>query len=127
VSSLPRNVRLLVIPAVLFLAVSGVVFALAKAHPAQPGVPKLTGPGSSGIALGDPYRGATAFQQDCASCHGNEGKGGGIGPRLAGSGITVAAAKAQIDQGGGVMSPAIVTGRTEQDVLAYLAGIMAAH
>jgi mono/diheme cytochrome c family protein len=117
-------IRLVVIPAALFLVVSGSVYALAKAHPATPGVPKAAGPGDGQVVLGDPSRGATVFRQSCASCHGDAGEGGGVGPRLAGSGITVAAAKAQIDHGGGVMPAAIVTGRAEQDVLAYLAGVM---
>src|SRR5262245_44567668 len=118
VSSRRPLIRLVVIPAVLFLVVSGSVYALAKAHPATPGVPSATGR----VALGDASHGAALFRQSCASCHG-EGGTGGVGPRLVGSGITVAAAKAQIDQGGGVMPAAIVTGQAEQDVLAYLAVI----
>src|SRR5918911_1149613 len=86
-----RRVRLLVIPAVLF------------------------------VAVGDAYQGETVFQQTCAGCHGAGGKGGGIGPRLAGAAIPLAVAKAQIDNGGGAMPPRLVTGQKERDVLAYLA------
>jgi len=113
-------VRLLLIPAVLFVAVSGTVYAVAKAHPASPSVKASTGP----VSLGDPYRGETEFQKSCAGCHGEGGKGGGIGPTLAGSGIPLAAAKAQIENGGGTMPAGIVSGQAEADVLAYLEGIL---
>ena len=55
---------------------------------------------------------------------GTGGKGGGIGPRLVGLDITVAQAKAQIDNGGGVMPAGLVSGTKEEDVLAYLATIL---
>ena len=113
--------RLLVVPAVLFLAVAGTAFGLAKAHLAKPGNPKSSGR----VVLGDSYRGETVFQQTCAGCHGAGGKGGGIGPRLAGAAIPLAVAKAQIDNGGGAMPPRLVTGQKERDVLAYLATIFA--
>src|SRR5262245_36694452 len=114
-------VRLLLIPAVLFVAVSGTVYALAKAHPASPTVKASTEP----VSVGDPARGATEFQNSCAGCHGDAGEGGGSGPKLAGTGISLAAAKAQIDNGGGTMPAGIVSGQAEQDVLAYLQGILA--
>jgi hypothetical protein len=50
---------------------------------------------------------------------------GGVGPRLAGSHITIAVAKTQIDNGGGIMPPRLVTGQREDDVLGYLATIIA--
>src|SRR4051812_24042746 len=114
------RVRLVVIPLILFFGVSGLVYGLAKAHPARPDVKAASGPGGAKIKVGDPYRGATVFQQSCASCHGDDGAGGGIGPKLAQSGITVDEAKAQIDHGGGVMTAGIVSGKAEEDVLAYL-------
>jgi mono/diheme cytochrome c family protein len=109
--------------AVVFLAVSGAVFALAKLHLARPGVSK-TVPGQK-IALGDSSRGQTDFSQKCAACHGVDGKTGGIGPKLVGLPISIAVAKGQIDNGGGTMPPALVTGGQEQDVLAFLATILA--
>jgi len=114
-----RAIRLLVVPAVLFVAFSATAFALAKLHPAKPSL-SVSGP----VRVGDPYRGQTVFTQSCAGCHGQDGKGGGIGPRLAGSGISLAAAKAQIDNGGGAMPAGIVSGKQEEDVLAYLATIL---
>jgi mono/diheme cytochrome c family protein len=115
-----RRIRLVVIPAVLFVSFGGLAFGLAKAHLASPSAPKSGG----NVALGDPYRGETVFQQNCAACHGAGGAGGGIGPRLVGDKIPLAAAKAQIDNGGGAMPPSLVKGADETDVLAYLATIL---
>jgi mono/diheme cytochrome c family protein len=112
-------VRLLVVPALLLVGVAAVVFTLAKWHPASAAV-AAAGP----VKLGDPYRGQIAFEATCAGCHGTGGKGGGVGPRLIGLGITVAQAKAQIDNGGGVMPAGLVSGSKEEDVLAYLATLL---
>lgn len=112
-----RRARLLVIPAVLFVAVSASAFTLAKLHLAKPGLPK-----SGSIRLGDAYRGQTVFSTTCAACHGSAAQGG-VGPKLAGAQISLAVAKAQIDNGGGAMPPKLVQGGQEADVLAYLATI----
>ena len=116
-----RFLRLVVAPIVLFAVFAGTAFALSKLHLAKPGTPKTAGK----VQVGDSYRGETIFSQTCASCHGQGGKGGGIGPRLAGAPIPLAVAKAQIDNGGGTMPAGLVTGQQEKDVLAYLAGILA--
>jgi len=115
-----RLLRLVVVPLLLFATFAGAAFALAKLHLARPGTSQASGP----VYLGDAGRGAAIFSQTCASCHGKNATGG-IGPRLAGASITLAAAKAQIDQGGGSMPAGLVTGQQEQDVLAYLASISA--
>ena len=65
-----------------------------------------------------------AKAQTCAACHGQAGRGGGIGPRLAGASISIFTVKAQIDTGGGAMPPGLVTGRREEDVLAYVATLI---
>lgn len=111
--------RLIVLPAVLFVVVSATVFTLAKLHLAKPGLAR-----SSSIRLGDSYRGETVFSTTCAGCHGRGGEGGGVGPKLAGARISLAAAKAQIDNGAGVMPAKLVTGGREEDVLAYLSTIV---
>jgi len=115
-----RLLRLVVLPTALFLVVSGTALALALTHPAKPGLPKTSG----SVKLGDSYRGETIFSQTCASCHGAGGKGGGIGPTLAGAAIPLAVAKAQIENGGGAMPAGLVKGQQEEDVLAYLATIL---
>lgn len=119
----PRLRRLIVVPLVVLLSVSGAAFALAKLHLAKPGVPKVAA--GTPVQLGDAYRGETIFQQTCAGCHGAGGSGGGIGPKLRGNPISVEAAKAQIDRGSGVMPGGLVSGQQEADVLAYLATILA--
>ena len=108
---------------IVFVAVSATVFALAKLHLARPGLPKAAA--GTKVALGDFYRGQTAFSQKCAACHGVDGKGGGIGPKLDGLPLALAVAKAQIDNGGGAMPGGLVTGQQERDVLAFLATILA--
>lgn len=123
--SRPRSrLRLVAVPLVLFLGVSGLAFGLSRAHPAKPGAPKVTGPGTP-IELGDAYRGETIFTQTCAGCHGTGGEGGGVGPRLAGDRITLAFVKARIDNGQGVMPAGLVQGQQEKDVLAYVKTLIA--
>jgi len=109
--------RIVVLPLVLFALVSGTAFTLAKLHPAQPAA--STGP----VTLGDAGRGRVIFRQTCGGCHGMRAEGG-VGPPLAGAQITVDEAKTQIDNGGGIMPPRLVTGTREEDVLAYLAEIL---
>ena len=108
---------------IVFVAVVAGVFTLAKLHLARPGLPKVSA--NEKIVLGDFYNGQTVFSQRCAACHGPDGKGGPVGPRLDGLPLSLAAAKAQIDHGGVTMPPALVAGKQESDVLAFLATILA--
>jgi mono/diheme cytochrome c family protein len=112
--------RLIVIPACLFLGVSATVFVLAMLALAEPSSPKTTGE----VVVGDQYRGQVVYSQTCARCHGATGEGG-VGPKLEGNTISLAAAQAQIDSGGGAMPGGLVSGQHEEDVLAYLATIFA--
>jgi mono/diheme cytochrome c family protein len=105
--------RIVVLPLVLFVVVSAGVFTLAKLHPASP--PTASGP----VKLGDVVRGRAVYMQKCAPCHGRQAEGK-VGPRLAGVSVTVEQARAQIDNGGGIMPARLVTGGREADVLAYL-------
>lgn len=100
------------------MTVSAVTFALAQQHPAKPSLPV-----SEAVQLGDAYRGETVYAQNCASCHGGAAEGG-VGPKLAGARISLAAAQARIESGGSVMPANLVTGRDLEDVLAYLATIL---
>src|SRR5690349_6409497 len=97
--------RLVVVPVVLFCAVSGGVFALAKLHLARPSV-SASGP----VKHGDFYRGKTIFNQRCAACHGQNGAGGKVGPRLQDRFTSIERAMAKIDGGGSVMPAGLVTG-----------------
>jgi mono/diheme cytochrome c family protein len=112
-----RTVRLVVVPAILFVLVSGTVFVLAQTHPA-----KDEGSAASAAPAdqGDAARGEQLFAQNCAGCHGEDGTGGGVGPTLAGSGVSAAVARATIQNGSGVMPADLVEGQELEDVLAYL-------
>ena len=112
--------RLVVVPVVLLFGVAGVTYALAKWHPARPGIPRAA---AGAVVLGDQYRGETVFQASCSGCHGANGSGGS-GPRLQGLPISIGAVKAQIDNGGGTMPAGIVKGGDEKDVLAYVATLI---
>jgi mono/diheme cytochrome c family protein len=116
-----RRRRLVYIPAALFVVVAVTVFVLAQLHLAQPGVKAVD---AKDITLGDAKHGAALFSSTCAGCHGANGAGGGIGPRLNGSGISLGVAKATIDGGNSVMPPGLVKGADEADVLAYLNTIL---
>jgi mono/diheme cytochrome c family protein len=105
--------RIVVVPLVLFVVVSAGVFTLAKKHPASPTT--ASGP----VTLGDVARGRATYLHKCAPCHGRQAEGK-VGPRLAGVSLTVEQARAQIDNGGGIMPARLVTGGSEADVLAYL-------
>jgi mono/diheme cytochrome c family protein len=111
-----RRTRLVVIPAVLLVAVAGSVYALAELHPAkdEPAAAPAPATGSTAAA------GATLFADNCAACHGEGGTGGGIGPTLAGSGVSAATARSAIETGPGAMPENLVTGDDLEAVLAYV-------
>jgi cytochrome c550 len=110
--------RIVLLPLLLFVAVSATAFTLAKLHLAKP--KQSTAP----VTLGDSSHGLVIFRQSCSGCHGMKAEGG-VGPALAGAKITIEAARAQIENGGGIMPARLVSGQREDDVLAYLATILA--
>ena len=114
-----RRARLVIIPAVLFLAVVGGVFSLAQLHPAKPEASAAT------ASAGDRAHGEQLFAERCAGCHGEGGRNGTVGPALAGNPISLEDARAQIQMGGGVMPANLVQGQDLADVLAYLETILA--
>ena len=109
--------RLVLVPLCLFFGISAAAFTLAKLSLAEPGVPRAA---AGSVHVGDPYRGQVVYSQACAACHGESGEGG-VGPKLAGAAVTLAAAKAQVESPRGTMPPNLVQGRKLDDVLAYLA------
>jgi cytochrome c551 len=115
-----RRVRLIVLPAILFVLVSGTVFVLAELHPAKDEAASSAPPPASG----DATRGQELFADNCASCHGEGGRGGGVGPTLAGNSISIPDARTRIENGGGVMPANLVSGQDLADVLAYLETIL---
>jgi cytochrome c551 len=109
-------VRLLVVPAILFAVVAAAVFALAQWHPAKR---ESAAPAAAGVD-GDAIRGEQLFAENCTTCHGEGGSGGGVGPRLAGSDVSIQEARSTIENGRGVMPAGLVSGQDLEDVLAYL-------
>jgi mono/diheme cytochrome c family protein len=116
-----RAVRLILVPAILFAVVAAVVFGLAQWHPAK----GESGTQTTVAASADPLRGDQLFAANCASCHGEDGQGGGVGPRLVGNDVPIADARATIENGSGVMPAGLVEGQDLEDVLAYLETILA--
>ena len=98
-------------------AVALATFALAQAEIFAPSAP------AGGAAAGDFYRGETIFQRECAGCHGDQGKGGGVGPALFETGLAATDVAAAVQQGRGVMPAGIVTGQEQADVVAYVVAI----
>ncbi len=111
-----RGVQLALWPVVLGAYVVAMVVGLAHVHPFAPQAPAVV----PGRVTGDVYRGQTVYERACAGCHGDSGQGG-VGPALAGSGLTVTAVRAQVESGGGVMPAALVTGQDEADVAVFVA------
>jgi mono/diheme cytochrome c family protein len=116
----PGRLRLVLLPLVLIVGVTAIVYAVARARPLEKGAPAPSGT----VALGDAASGRALFLAKCAGCHGAQAQGG-VGPKLAGSGIALSAAQGTIESGRGVMPAGLVSGREESDVLAYLDTILA--
>jgi mono/diheme cytochrome c family protein len=109
-----RGWRPLVVGAIIVAA----TFTLAQVAVFEPSAST-----DAGVAGGDFYRGEVVFERACASCHGDGGEGGSPGPRLVDSGLDAAVIASTIEQGSGVMPPALVTGREQADVVAYVVAI----
>jgi len=95
------------------------VFALAQAQVFAPSAPAGA---PAPAAAGDAGRGEAVFRSTCSGCHGDAGQGG-VGPRLADSGVDAAQATAAVRQGRGVMPAGLVSGQDEADVVAYVVSI----
>jgi len=105
-------------PILIGVAVVVATFALAQAQVFAPSVP------AGGAALaGDSSRGEAIFQRECAGCHGDGGRGGGVGPTLFETGLDTAEVTSAVQQGRGVMPAGIVTGQEQADVVAYVVSI----
>jgi mono/diheme cytochrome c family protein len=115
-----RAVRLIVVPAILFAGVSAAVFTLAQWHPAK----RESQTQTTVSVNADAVRGEQLFAENCASCHGEGGSGGGVGPTLAGNDVSIGEARSTIENGRGVMPAGLVEGQDLEDVLAYLETIL---
>ncbi len=101
----------------------GAVVAAATFTLAQLTVFEPSAPPAATLAGGDVYRGQVVFERECASCHGAGGKGGSIGPPLVDTGLDASEVAATIEQGRGVMPPALVSGEEQTDAVAYVVAI----
>lgn len=99
-------------------AVVCATFALAQMAVFEPSAPP-----AATLAGGDVYRGQVVFERACASCHGPGGEGGSPGPRLVDTGLDALEVAAIVEQGRGVMPPALVSGQEQANVVAYVVGI----
>jgi mono/diheme cytochrome c family protein len=77
----------------------------------------------AGVVGGDFDRGEVVFERACATCHGSGGEGGSPGPRLVDRGLDAAEVATTIEQGRGVMPPALVSGGDQADVVAFVVAI----
>lgn len=86
-----------------------------------------TGGGSTapaGGAAGDATAGKTVFSANCTGCHMNDGMdAGGVGPKLAGLGLTADRIETQVKNGGGAMPGGLVSGDDLTNVTAYVLSI----
>lgn len=82
-----------------------------------------TSGGGGEPAEGDATAGKATFEGVCQGCHANGGNDAGVGPKLAGAGLTADAIKTQIVNGKGVMPGGLVSGADLDNVTAYVASI----
>ena len=105
-------------PPLLFVAVWVATLGLALWHPFKPTAT------AAPSTPGDATRGKTVFETNCAGCHGADAAGG-VGPRLAGSGLTAADVEGVVASGRGIMPAGIVQGQDAADVAAFVESIAA--
>lgn len=82
-----------------------------------------TGGGGGAAATGDVAAGKAKFNETCSGCHTNGGQQAGVGPKLAGAGLSKARIEHQIKNGGGPMPANLVTGTDLSNVVAYVLSI----
>ncbi|HEX2428595.1 MAG TPA: c-type cytochrome [Gaiellaceae bacterium] len=104
-------------PILVGAAIAIGTFALAKAQIFAPSAPAGT------AVAGDATRGQSIFDSTCSGCHGAGGKGGGVGPALAGTGLDATTVTTTVQQGRSVMPAGLVSGQDLADVVAYVVSI----
>jgi mono/diheme cytochrome c family protein len=83
---------------------------------------------SQAVAAGNASAGAQVFAAQCASCHGEGGKNGTVGPTLAGAGLKAGQVAYMVRHPQGVdkdsaMPPLPLTDKQLADVAAYVASL----
>ncbi len=83
-----------------------------------------TGGGGGAAPAGDVAAGLVVFQASCTGCHLADGtQDGGVGPKLAGLGLTEQRIHDQVVNGGGPMPAGLVSGTDLDNVVAYVLSI----
>ena len=96
--------------------------ATTTAPPATTTAPATTAGGGGDAAA--VQEGQTFFSNTCTSCHLDNGMAaGGVGPRLAGAGLTEARIREQVTNGGGQMPAGLAKGQDLDNVTAYVLSI----
>jgi mono/diheme cytochrome c family protein len=105
------------IPILVGAVVVVATFVLAQAQVFAPSAP------AGAAVVGDVSRGEVVFHGECAGCHGDDAKGGSVGPALFETGLDEAQVADAVQRGRGVMPAGIVTGQEQADVVAYVVSI----
>ena len=89
------------------------------AAPATTTAPATTAGGGGDAAAVE--EGQIFFASTCTGCHLDNGTaGGGVGPQLAGAGLTEDQIREQVINGGGAMPPGLAQGQDLDNVTAYV-------
>ena len=72
---------------------------------------------------GDVAAGQQFFTSTCGSCHMNGGQEAGVGPVLAGQGLTPEVVRTTVENGKGAMPPGLAQGEDLENVVAYVVSI----
>ena len=77
-----------------------------------------------GDVQGDAAAGQQFFASTCGGCHMNNGRDpGGVGPQLAGQGLTADVVRSTVENGKGAMPPGLAQGADLDNVVAYVVSI----
>jgi mono/diheme cytochrome c family protein len=83
-----------------------------------------TGGGGGAAPAGDVNAGKQVFAASCTGCHLSDGTAdGGVGPKLAGLGLTADRIETQVVNGGGAMPGGLVSGTDLDNVVAYVVSL----
>lgn len=100
------------------------ITAPAQTAPAGGGGTETGGGGGGAASAGDVDAGLMVFQASCTGCHLADGlEAGGVGPKLAGLGLTEQRIHDQVVNGGGAMPGGLVSGADLDNVVAYTLSI----
>ncbi|WP_217913470.1 c-type cytochrome [Miltoncostaea marina] len=95
-----------------------------QTNPATGGATTRANTEDEGEVEGDAAAGQQFFAATCTGCHMNNGKdAGGVGPQLAGQGLTADVVEATVKNGKGAMPPGLAQGDDLDNVVAYVVSL----